>query len=85
MASVVQSIYVTLPTNYDQVSFLDPLQISKVWYPYYRDGAQEGDNIQFCLKTNMRIVTESVHIHVKTSHTTEYTHIAMGKINMQHL
>ena len=54
------------------VSYLAPLQISRVWYPYYQNGVQEGVNIQVCLKTN-RIVTESVYIHVETSHATDHT------------
>ena len=64
------------------ISFLDPLQMSRVWYPYYRDGVQEGVNIQVCLQTNRTVVTESVHIHVETSHVTEYTHTAIGKTDI---
>ena len=42
----------------------------------YRYG-QEGDNIQVCLVTN-GVVMEPVHIHVETTHTTEYGPPAIG-------
>ena len=60
------------------LSHLDPLQIFSVQYP---SGVREGDNIQICLQTN-KIVTGSVHIHVETAHTTEYTNAALGKTDI---
>ena len=50
----------------------------------YTSGVQEGDNVEICLQTNW-VVTESVHIHVETTHTTENTHAAIGKTNILNL
>ena len=64
------------------ICYLDPLQISRAPYPYYPRVVQEGDNIQVCLQTNTKVVTESVYIHVQTTHTTENTPPAIGKTDI---
>ena len=62
------------------VSYLDPLQVSVFQYPSLT-WVQEGSNQQICFKIN-RVVTESVHIHVKTTHTTGDVHVALGKTHV---
>ena len=59
---------------------LDPLQVFVVRYQYYP--IESDENIQVCLQTN-RVVTESVNIHVQTTHTsnTGYTP-AIGKTDI---
>ena len=59
------------------ISFLGPLQVSVYQYPT-ASSLHEGGNKQICLRIN-RIVTESVHIHVETIHTTGSTPNALGK------
>ena len=68
-----------LPTNYDKhiISYLDPLQVSVYHYPS-SSWIQEGGNKQICLRINW-VVTESVHIHIETIHTSGSTHNALGK------
>ena len=55
--------------------YIDQLYVS-VEYPH--SWVQEGDSIQVCLQTNW-VVTDSVHIHVQTTHTTENKSPAIGK------
>ena len=61
----------------NSISHLDPLQVSVIQYPA-PSWLQEGGNKRICLRIN-RIVTESVHIHVETIHTTGSTQNALGK------
>ena len=58
--------------------YIDQLYVS-VQYPH--SSVQEGDNIQVCLQT-YRVVTESIHIHVRTTHTTENKSPAIGKTDI---
>ena len=62
------------------ISYLDPLQVSVYQYPnsYW---VQEGGNRQICFRINS-VVTESVRIHVETTHTSGDIHVAIGKIDV---
>ena len=62
------------------MSYLDPLQVS-VYQTPSSSWLQEGGNKRICLKIN-RIVTESVHIHVETTHTSGDMHVALGKTDV---
>ena len=59
------------------LSYLDQLQVSVYHYPS-SSSIKEGGNKQICLRINW-VVTESVHIHIETIHTTGSTPNALGK------